>query len=118
MTRLSVTLKAKVEAFMANALCPKCMKPYAGDVQFDHEIALAEGGKDHDEVPMVPLHAECHALKTKGDRKRIAKVKRMAGETGQYARRKKNGSKLPSRGFQKSATHKRQVGGNVVARKG
>lgn len=92
MTRKSLTLTAKVEAFMENALCPKCMKPFKGDVQFDHEIALAEGGKDHDEVALVPLHAACHALKTKADKKRIAKVKRMAGETGQRARRERNGS--------------------------
>lgn len=92
MTRKSLNLTVKVEAFMENALCPKCMKPFAGDVQFDHEIALAEGGKDHDEVALVPLHAECHKLKTKADKKRIAKVKRMAGETGQQARRARNGS--------------------------
>lgn len=92
MTRKALTLTAKVEAFMENALCPKCMKPFKGDVQFDHEIALAEGGKDHDEVALVPLHTECHALKTKADQKRIAKVKRMARETGQQARRKRNGS--------------------------
>ena len=97
MIRRSITQKAKIEAMEQNALCPKCFKPFNGDVEYDHDPPLAAGGADHDEKPMTPLHASCHAIKTKADRKVIAKTKRMAGETGQYARRKKNGSQIQSR---------------------
>ena len=102
MTRKNVTLTAKVAAFSAHALCPKCFKPFAGDVQFDHDIPLGLDGPDYDEKPMVPLHAACHLLKTKSDVARIAKAERQAGRKGQYARRKRNGSKLKSKGFDKS----------------
>jgi len=101
MGRKSLTLRAMVEAFKAYALCPKCFKPYRGQVDFDHDIPLAVGGKDHDETTLVPLCKACHADKTKADRKTIAKTKRQAGETGQQARLKRRGHSLvKSRGFQ------------------
>jgi len=106
MTRRALTLSAKVEAMEANALCPKCFRPFAGNVEYDHEIPLGIGGKDHDETALVPLCRKCHSDKTKADVKRIAKCRRQAGVTGQQARRKKNGSKLKSRGFEKSLSKK------------
>lgn len=42
----------------------------------------------------------CHAIKTAEDTKNAARSKRRAGETGQQARRKRNGSKIQSRGFE------------------
>ncbi len=57
---------------------------------------------------------ECHKAKTKGDVKRIAKAKRQSGETGQRARREKNGPRLKSRGFDR--THSRKFDGSVVKR--
>lgn len=120
MTRLCLTLKAQVEAFKANALCPQCFKPYRGSVEFDHDIALAAGGKDHDESPLMPLCKACHALKTKKDRKIIAKIKRQKGETGQRARRAKRGPvlkggrKLESRDFDKR--FKKRMDGKVIPR--
>lgn len=97
MTRKHVTLKAKVEAMAANALCPKCFKPFNGDVEYDHEIPLGLDGPDHDERPLVPLHKHCHVLKTARDKADIARAKRRSGETGQYARRQRSGPKLKSR---------------------
>lgn len=87
MTRKALTLSAKVQAMEANALCPKCFKPFGGDVQYDHEIPLGLNGADHDEKPMTPLHEGCHAIKTKKDIARIAKANRQARKTGQQARR-------------------------------
>jgi 5-methylcytosine-specific restriction endonuclease McrA len=113
MKRKALNLKAKVAAFAANALCPKCFKPFDGDVEFDHDIPLGLAGKDYDEVNLVPLCSSCHADKTKSDIRRIAKAKRSAGETGQRARREKRkaagtqdrmwpkGRKIQSRGFEK-----------------
>ena len=44
----------------------------------------------------------CHKIKTLRDVKAIAKAKRLKGETrSQYERRKKFGSKLRGRGFEK-----------------
>lgn len=100
MTRKGLTLKARVEAMEENALCPKCFKPFGGDVEYDHEIPLGLDGPDHDEKPMTPLHAECHSLKTKKDQADIARAKRRSGETGQRARReKRGGSSIQNRGF-------------------
>jgi len=44
----------------------------------------------------------CSDAKTQGlDMPRIVKAKAQAGETGQYARRQKNGAQIKSRGFEK-----------------
>ena len=90
MTRLHVSQKAQLEAFKANALCPKCFKPFSGDVQFDHEIPLGLDGPDHDEKPMVPLHAGCHKIKTSKDQADIARAKRRKRyhETGKSSAKK------------------------------
>ena len=84
---------------------------------FDHKKAVAVGGQSTLENCRL-LCRDCNAADGVVVAKAAAKSDRQGGRSGQYARRKKNGSKLQSRGFQKSATHKRQVGGNVVARKG
>lgn len=48
------------------------------------------------------LRKPCAMEKTRTDLAQIAKAKAQGGETGQYARRQKNGSKLKSRGFDKT----------------
>ena len=56
--------------------------------EYDHRIPnalLYEG----DKIDWCVLRKSCHAIKTKKDVADIAKAKRMAGETGQYARRKR-----------------------------
>ena len=95
MTRLPLTLTAKVEAMEANALCPKCFKPFNGNVEYDHDPPLGAGGKDHDEKPMTPLHSGCHTLKTKNDKKVIAKTNRMGGGRGSQIARRKAGKTKP-----------------------
>jgi len=51
-----------------------------------------------DQLMCVP----CHKVKTRRDVKAIAKVKRLNGKTmSQYERRKKFGSRLRGRGFEK-----------------
>lgn len=117
MTRKALTLKAKVEAMEANALCPKCFKPFGGDTQYDHEISLAAGGKDHDEKPLVPLHSACHAIKTKRDRKVIAKTNRMKNyhETGRSSL-KKNTKKICNGKPLTDPHMKKKVSGQVIPR--
>lgn len=76
--------------------------------EVEHRIARALTYDDSDEN-LAPAHKEgaCHAAKTKDDVRRIAKAKAQGGETGQWARRQKNGpklksgAKLQSRGFEK-----------------
>ena len=68
---------------------------------FEHNIALSGGG-DHIFKNSSPAHRRCNMAKNEAhDKTKAAKLKRMSGETGQYARRKKNGSKMQSRPFQK-----------------
>ena len=47
------------------------------EAEFDHITPFALGGAD-DEANLGPVHKPCHAAKTKGDVKRIAKAKRVA----------------------------------------
>lgn len=84
-------------------VCELCgVKIAAGEpYDIEHRIPWAIGHDDSD-ANLYPAHEPCHDAKTTGkDVPAIAKVKRMAGETGQWARRQKNGSQLKSRGFQK-----------------
>lgn len=76
-------------------------------VEFDHEIAKGICGADHP-ANLQPLRVPAHKLKTKRDKRLIAKAKRRAGETG-----KRRGRKMPSRPFQGW----RRFNGNRVWRK-
>lgn len=91
----------------------KVMASEAWDVE--HKVAWALAYDDSDENLAVAHKAGCHEAKTKIDVTTIAKAKAQAGETGQWARRQKNGSQLKSRGFDKSQT--RGFDGKVRARK-
>lgn len=72
----------------------------------EHRVPWALSFDDSDEN-LYPVLAEPHLDKTRDDVKRIAKAKAQAGETGQRARREKNGPRLksanrwPPRGSQK-----------------
>ena len=82
-----------------------------GRVDYDHKYPnamLFEG----DEIEWQVLHPDAHKVKTKGDRKKIAKADRMLERAGQAKRRKERKAKgkrpliqgrseIQSRGFQK-----------------
>ena len=111
MSRVRFSQRAKEGVITdQSGICPLCDGELSGAIEWDHVIPLGLGGADEIEN-IQAVHAVCHLhLKTKADVKRIAKAKRQAGETGQWARRKRNGpqlksnSKLATRPFQK--THK------------
>ncbi len=72
-------------------------KVAAGDAwEVEHKVAWALSFDDSDENLAVAHKDGCHTLKTKGDVGRIAKAKAQGGETGQWARRQKNGPKMRS----------------------
>lgn len=86
-------------------VCWICTKPVAmrgaANVTYDHRIPF-EICQHDDDQNIFPIHREpCDRLKTAADQTRIAKTKAMAGETGQVARREKNGPKMKSRPFPK-----------------
>lgn len=68
-------------------------------LEYDHILALKIGGK-HRAENIQPLCKAHHLAKTARDVKMIARAKRLAGETGQQARRAKRGeSSIKSAGF-------------------
>lgn len=83
--------------------CAGCgTKLYAGFFDADHIIPLACGGTN-DLTNFQLICRPCHSDKTAGkDIPDAARIKRLRGETGQRARRERNGSKLKNRGFDKS----------------
>lgn len=84
-----------------DGVCELCCHKITGLYEIEHRIAWAISRDDSD-ANLYPAHPECHAVKTSGhDAPTIAKTKRMAGETGQWARRQKNGPQIKSRGFEK-----------------
>jgi len=98
-------------------VCYLCGLKVLGGQAWDaeHKIPWALSQDDSDKNLGVAHKDGCHALKTKSDVKTIAKAKAQAGETGQWARRAKNGPQLKSRGFDKSQT--RGFDGKVRTRK-
>ena len=69
----------------------------------DHIIALWNNGTNA-RSNLEALCTVCHAQKTKAEAALRAKAKAQGGETGQWARRQKNGSRLKSGGFDKTLT--------------
>ena len=99
--RKPLNMSQKIAVFARDALCPKCFKPFAGKVEFDHIHALDQGGA-HAVENIQPLCVACHKDKSRADQKRSAKNRRLREETGQTKRRKaRGGSSIQSRGFQK-----------------
>lgn len=96
--------KQKAEIFLIdNGQCRKCkIKVGKGEFQIDHINPDSSNGKAEISNGQT-LCTACHKVKTKADVKAAAKGRRLRGETGQLARRKRNGSRLQSRGFDKSA---------------
>lgn len=76
-----------IDYWILDGMDPKCLS-------LEHNIAMSGGG-NHVKRNISPAHRECNMLKNeRHDKGRAAKTKRMAGETGQRARRKRNGSKF------------------------
>lgn len=101
-----------------DGLCYLCgLKIGLGEAyDIEHVIPWALSFDDSDENLKLAHKEGCHKDKSRKDVKAIAKAKRMAGEHGQQARRKKeNYRPMPSRGFDKTVT--RGFDGKVRKRK-
>lgn len=99
MTRLYLTPREYDRLLeQQNGMCcvPRCGN--SGDLIAEHSTPNALRPGKPDQLMCVA----CHKVKTLRDVKAIAKAKRLNGETmSQYERRKKFGSRLKGRGFQK-----------------
>lgn len=99
MTRLYLTQReydALLEA-QGGACCVKGFSASEGLIAEHSTPNALKPGK-----PDQLMCASCHKVKTRRDVKAIAKVKRLNGKTmSQYERRKKFGSRLRGRGFEK-----------------
>ena len=89
--RRSMTPARRRRIFEARGgVCAFCDKPIEGPYEIDHLLPLALGGADDDGGNTVPMHPECHRIKTfgrprhrdGGDAKRIAKIRRMRRKRG------------------------------------
>ena len=89
--RRSMTPARRRRIFEARGgICAFCDKPIEGPYDIDHLLPLALGGADDDGGNTVPMHPECHRIKTfgrprhrdGGDAKRIAKIRRMRRKRG------------------------------------
>ena len=79
-------------------------------VEIDHGLPVALGGPST-LANAFHLCKSCHLKKTRLDVKMIAKADRQGGRSGQYARRKKKGSQIQSRGF--DPRYRRKLNGTV-----
>lgn len=79
-------------------------------VSLEHNPALSQGGH-HIPEHVEGAHRRCNMAKNNNtDTPKAAKIRRLRGETGQRARRERNGSKLKSAGFRGH----RKMDGTVV----
>ncbi len=84
-------------------LVPRCMYPALPTEcqrearDFDHITPAWCGGKGTEENGAF-LCVTCHKIKTVTDNQEAKRSARLRGEKGQLARRKRNGSRLKSRG--------------------
>ena len=94
----------------AGWVCAKCGERIDSELRWpnrlspslDHRIAIKAGG-GHTRENCQPTHLGCNFSKAyREDIPGAARIKRLKGETGQRARRERNGSKLKNRGFDKS----------------
>lgn len=91
--RKPLTAKEKVIVFQAaKGICYLCKTKILGKWRDEHELALHLGGSN-DLSNRKPVHYECAKIKDKKDAKLIAKGRRLRGETGKSAKKKK----IPSR---------------------
>ncbi|TQV80334.1 hypothetical protein [Denitrobaculum tricleocarpae] len=78
-------------------------------IEWEHTLPIGLGGPSKPDAAMLYL---CHKIKTKGDKRRIAKAKRMRNKfLGIVTRKKKP---IPSRPF--STCLRKKMNGEVVAR--
>lgn len=115
--RKAMTPKRKREAFAAcEGICARCDEAITGKFEVDHIIALGLNGE---EVlgNLVPLHPWCHKPKTKSDKGKIAKAKRIARREAEGPKPSafKPGPRLQGRGFRTDIT--RNMRGEIVRRK-
>ena len=101
-----------------DGICGYCEKPIDGSFEVDHPLPLALGGADDDGGNTVPMHVECHRLKTFGRRRR-----REGGDANRMAKirriRMSRGDGSPK--LRRSLTHPRLVrssDGSVYLRNG
>lgn len=102
--RPAMTPKRRMEVWLArNGTCYLCRQKVRATEAWDVEHRIAwELSKDDSLANLEVAHREgCHKAKTKTDAGTIAKAKRQAGETGQQARRRKNGPTMKSAPFPK-----------------
>ena len=85
--------------------CGQKMNALSDKITDEHVKPLSMGGTNDLSNRELWL-TECTKPKTAGEATVRAKAERQSGRKGQYARRKKNGSKLQSRGFDKSLRKK------------
>lgn len=81
--RRALTLAREVEVLRRFVVCAGCgarMRDRA-EYDYDHEIALALGGRDEPDNLRPYCRAACHPEKTARDVRAVAKAKRLAGET-------------------------------------
>lgn len=105
--------KLAVEQEGKCANCGAKLKFEPHQVRDEHVISLFGGGTNdlsNRQLWCVP----CTKQKDKEDDARHAKIRHLRGETGQQARRKRNGSQIQSRGFDKR--YRKKMNGEVVAR--
>ncbi len=99
MTRLYLTQREYNTLLEAQG--GKCCLEYCRETEgliAEHSTPNALKPSKPDQLMCVP----CHKVKTRGDLKAIAKTKRLNGTNmSQYERRKKFGSRLRGRGFEK-----------------
>ncbi len=53
-----------------DGICGYCEKPIDGPYEIDYLLPLALGGADDDGGNTVPMHVECHRIKTFGRKRR------------------------------------------------
>lgn len=104
--RPSMSQARRARLFLAHeGRCGLCGEKIIGPYEIEHRIPWALSYDDSD-ANLYPVHPAGHKAKTREDVKAIAKAKRQGGETGQAARRARNGAQLKSRGFEKGAKRK------------
>lgn len=79
-------------------VCYWCTQPVVDGQPWDveHKDAWAISHDDTDPNLGIIHRLVCHRAKTDQDLARLAKAKAQAGETGQWARRQRNGPKMKS----------------------
>lgn len=112
--RKAMTPKRKREAFEASGgICGRCEEPITGAFEVDHFVCLGINGEEAARN-LVVLHSWCHKPKTKSDKGKIAKAKRIAKREAEGPKPStfKPGRKLQSAPFRTDLT--KRIDGSVV----